>query len=91
MLKIVKRCCAAGACVLSMAAAIHAETVWKPPTEIAPKTAAEAAAAGPAGEAATPAVPVLKIDKEKLCGDQAASKGLKGRAKRQFMATCVKA
>jgi hypothetical protein len=60
-----------------------AETVWKPPAEIAPK--AEAGAAPAAPTAASPA------DKEKSCADQARAKGLKGKAKKQFKADCLKA
>jgi hypothetical protein len=83
----------AGACAaLLVAVSAHAETVWKPPAEIAPKAADAPAAAGDAGaQAAPPSAPVSRADKEKSCNDLAAAKGLKGKAKKQFKAECLKA
>jgi hypothetical protein len=71
----------------------RAETVWKPPAEIAPKVDAGAAATATtpgAAPAATPAATESKADKEKRCNDEAAAKGLKAKAKRQFKAECTK-
>jgi hypothetical protein len=68
-------------------AGAYAETEWKPPAEVAPK----AAAASPAEPAAgAPATPEQKADKAKSCAEQAAAKGLKGKAKKQFKADCAK-
>lgn len=67
-----------------------AETVWKPPAEISGKAAAEGSAAAPVAENAAPAAPTAKVDKEKSCNEQIAAKGLKGKAKRQFKAECLK-
>jgi Ni,Fe-hydrogenase III small subunit len=94
MLKSIKIVFAAGACAaLLVGVSAHAETVWKPPAEIAPK-AAETGAAAPTAEtaapAAAPATPVSKADKEKSCSEQAAAKALKGKAKKQFKAECLK-
>jgi hypothetical protein len=61
-----------------------AETVWKPPAEIAPKT--DAGAAPATNASAQPSA----ADKEKNCADQARAKGLKGKAKKQFKADCLK-
>lgn len=97
MFKSIKILSAAGACAaLLMGASAYAETVWKPPAEIAQKAATEGAAApAAAGDAAAPAgnsaAPVSKADKEKSCNEQAVAKGLKGKAKKQFKADCVKA
>jgi hypothetical protein len=97
MYKSIKNLSAACACVaLFVGASASAETVWKPPAEIAPKAeagadagaAGAAAAGGPA--AATPAATESKADKEKRCNDEAAAKGLKGKAKRLFKAECTK-
>jgi hypothetical protein len=71
---------------LSIGGGAFAETKWAPPAEIAPKAAEAAAAASPA----TPAAPVSKQEKEKACAEQAAAKGLKGKAKKQFRAECLK-
>lgn len=92
MFKSIKSVFAAGACAaLLTGASACAETVWKPPAEIAPTAAAETAPA-PAGDAAAaaPAAPVSRAEKEKSCADQAAAKGLKGKAKKQFKAECLK-
>jgi hypothetical protein len=95
MYKSIKNLSAACACVaLFVGASASAETVWKPPAEIAPKAeagvdaGAAGAAAGPA--AATPAATESKADKEKRCNDEAVAKGLKGKAKKQFKAECAK-
>jgi len=98
MLKTIKILSAAGACAaLLFGASAHAETVWKPPAEVAQKAAAEGTAPAAGGEAApaapaatTPAAPVSKADKEKSCNDEAAAKGLRGKAKKQFKAECLK-
>lgn len=81
---------------LLVGASAFAQTTWKPPAEIAPK-AAEAGAATPADPAAagapaaaTPAAPQAAADKQKSCDDQAKAKGLKGKAKKQFRADCLK-
>jgi len=66
-----------------------AETTWAPPAEIAPKAQGAGAPDG-AAPAATPAAPITKAEKEKSCADQIAAKGLKGKAKRQFKAECLK-
>jgi hypothetical protein len=95
MYKSTKIISAAAACAALLIASAHAETVWKPPAEIAPK-AAEAGAAPAATDAAAPATtaapaaPQSKAEKEKSCNEQAAAKGLKGKAKRQFKAECLK-
>ena len=58
---------------------------------ISPKAAEAGAAAAPADAAApAAAAPVSKADKEKSCNEQAAAKGLKGKAKKQFKAECLK-
>jgi hypothetical protein len=95
MLKNIRILSAAGVCAaLLFGASACAETVWKPPAEIAPKAdagAAPAAAETPAVPAAeTPVAPVSKADKEKSCNEQAAAKGLKGKGKKQFKAECLK-
>ncbi len=84
-----------GACVaLLTGAAAHAETAWKPPLEIQKASDAvateTAAPAAPAPTAAAPAAAQSKADKEKSCNEQAAAKGLKGKAKKQFKAECLK-
>jgi hypothetical protein len=89
MYKSIKSIFAATACVaLLTGATAYAETVWKPPAEIAPQTDAGAAPAAPA--AATPAPAAAKADKEKSCNEEAVAKGLKHKAKKSFLATCVK-
>ncbi|WP_363349883.1 PsiF family protein [Methylocystis echinoides] len=88
MYKSIKIILSAGAVVALSGASAFAETVWKPPEEVAPKAAAEAA---PAPAAATSqASPQSPADKEKACAEQAKEKGLKGKAKKQFKAECVK-
>lgn len=93
MYKSTKFICAAGAfAALFVGSSAFAETAWKPPSEIAPK-AAEAGAASTDAPAATPAAATSQAspaDKEKACADQAKEKGLKGKAKKQFKAECVK-
>jgi hypothetical protein len=74
---------------LSLGGRAFAETKWAPPAEIAPKAEAAAPTAAPAPTA--PAAPVSKQEKEKACAEQAAAKGLKGKAKKQFRADCLKA
>lgn len=99
MYKSIKILSAAGACAALLVVSAHAETVWKPPAEIAQKAnetgaaPAAPAAAAPAAPApaAAPAKPVSKAEKEKSCAEQAVAKGLKGKEKRQFKAECVKA
>lgn len=96
MYKSIKILSAASACAALLVVSAHAETVWKPPAEIAQKpsetVAAPAAPAAAAPAAPAPAAaPVPKAEKEKSCADQAVAKGLKGKAKRQFKAECVKA
>ncbi|WBJ99729.1 PsiF family protein [Methylocystis parvus] len=93
MLKSIKILSTAGLAAMAFASASSAETVWKPPAEIAGKGTAESGAAPAAAETAapaTPSAPVAKADKEKGCNEQAAAKGLKGKAKRQFKAECLK-
>ncbi|WP_442754810.1 PsiF family protein [Methylocystis sp. JAN1] len=93
MLKSIKILFAAGACVaLLPGVSASAETVWKPPAEIAQKAAESGATPAPseAAPAAAPAGPVSQADKEKSCKEQAAAKGLKGKAKKQFSAECLK-
>jgi len=79
--------------LLSGASAL-AQQNWAPPAEIAPRAADGAAAVGAATPAApadaTPAAPATRAEKEKSCADQAAAKGLKGKAKKQFKAECMK-
>jgi hypothetical protein len=97
MYKSIKILSIAGACAAALVASAFAQTSWKPPAEIAQKAAAESGAA-PADAAATPAAastattgaPQAAADKEKSCADQAKAKGLKGKAKKQFKADCVK-
>jgi hypothetical protein len=72
---------------LSIGGGAFAETKWAPPAEIAPKAAEAAPAAAPTA----PAAPVSKQEKEKACAEQAVAKGLKGKAKKQFRADCLKA
>ncbi|BDV35451.1 PsiF family protein [Methylocystis iwaonis] len=96
MYKSIKILSAASACAALLVVSAHAETVWKPPAEIAQKAgdagaAPTAAAPAAPAPAAAPAAPVSKAEKEKSCADQAVAKGLKGKAKRQFKAECVKA
>lgn len=96
MYKSIKILSAASACAALLVVSAHAETVWKPPAEIAqkPSETVAAPAAPAAGAPAAPApaaAPVSKAEKEKSCADQAVAKGLKGKAKRQFKAECVKA
>jgi hypothetical protein len=84
-----------GVCAALFVLSAQAETVWKPPAEIADKPAAESPAApAPAADAAKAAAPaaapVSAADKAKSCNDQAVAKGLKGKAKRTFKATCEK-
>ncbi|PPD40466.1 MAG: hypothetical protein CTY15_14790 [Methylocystis sp.] len=87
MYKSIKSIFAATACVaLLTGATAYAETVWKPPAEIAPQTDAGAASAAPAATSAAPAD--AKADKEKSCNEQA--KALKHKAKKAFLATCMK-
>lgn len=87
----VKTIFAAGACAALLAGGLaRAETVWKPPAEIAPKAGGEAGAAASGAENAPVAAPVSRAEKEKICNEQAAAKGLKGKAKRQFKAECLK-
>lgn len=76
---------------LIFGASAFAQQNWAPPSEIAPKAAdgAESAPAA-ASPAAAPAAPMSKQEKEKACADQAAAKGLKGKAKKQFRAECMK-
>lgn len=96
MYKSIKILSAAAAGAALLFASAHAETVWKPPAEIAQK-AGETVAAPTVPAAAAPAAPapaaapVSKAEKEKSCAEQAAAKGLKGKAKRQFKAECLKA
>jgi hypothetical protein len=89
----------AGACVaLLTGVAAHAETAWKPPLEIqkaneaaaTPVATEVAAPVAPAPAAAAPASAQSKADKEKSCNEQASAKGLKGKAKKQFKAECLK-
>jgi hypothetical protein len=82
---------AAGAVAsLLTGAAAFAQTNWAPPAEIAPKATTAETAAPTTAPAAAPAAPVAKQDKDKICADQAAAKGLKGKAKKQFRAECLK-
>jgi hypothetical protein len=95
----IKTLSAAAACAALIVASAQAETVWNPPAEIAQKAteagaapaATPAQAAAPAPSAPAAASPASKAEKEKSCNEQAASKGLKGKAKRQFKAECLKA
>lgn len=75
---------------LMFGASAFAQQNWAPPSEIAPKGADGAPAAAAASPAAAPAAPMSKQEKEKACADQAAAKGLKGKAKKQFRAECMK-
>ncbi|GLI94471.1 PsiF family protein [Methylocystis echinoides] len=84
MQKSIKTLSIAGVCAALLGASAFAETTWKPPSEIAPK-----AAEGAAPTAAQPAAQA-PVDKEKDCADQAKAKGLKGKAKKQFKAECLK-
>lgn len=78
---------AAIACLgLFAAASASAQTVWKPPAEISQK-AGEAAQAAPDAAAAAPQT---RAEKEKSCKEQAVAKGLKGKAKKQAIADCLK-
>ena len=91
MLKNIKIFFAAGACAaLLTGVSASAETVWKPPAEIAQKPAAEPGAASAPSASPPAAAPVSQADKEKGCKEQAVAKGLKGKAKRQFQAECLK-
>lgn len=91
MYKSIKIFCAASAFALLAGASAFAETAWKPPAEIAPKAAAAPADAAAAPAAATSqATPQSPADKEKACAEQAKEKGLKGKAKKQFKADCLK-
>jgi hypothetical protein len=92
MLKSIKILSIAGVCAAQFGASAFAETAWKPPAEIAPKAAeAGAAASGDtATPAATPASAQSTADKQKSCDEQAKAKGLKGKAKKQFKADCLK-
>ncbi len=91
MLKSIKILSIAGVCAALLGPSAYAETAWKPPAEIAPK-AAEGGAAAPAdaAPAATPAAAQSAADKQKSCDEQAKAKGLKGKAKKQFKADCLK-
>ncbi len=93
MYKSTKIICAAGAfAALSVGSLAFAETAWKPPAEISTKAAEAGAAPADAAPAAatSQASPQSPADKEKACADQAKEKGLKGKAKKQFKAECVK-
>jgi hypothetical protein len=90
MLKSIKILSTAGVCAALLGASAFAQTTWKPPSEIAPKAAEAGAAAS--GDAAAPAAtaPQSAADKQKSCDEQARTKGLKGKAKKQFKADCLK-
>lgn len=96
MYKSIKIISAAGGfAALLLGASAYAETAWKPPAEIGQKAAESSAAptdAAPAAPAAAPgaAAPQATVDKEKSCAEQAKAKGLKGKAKKQFKAECLK-
>ncbi|MCC3245135.1 hypothetical protein LG047_07355 [Methylocystis sp. WRRC1] len=95
MYKSIKYFAAAGACIgLLFGASALAQQTWAPPAEIAPKAAEGAPAAGASTTAApaanAEAAPMTKAEKEKSCAEQAAAKGLKGKAKKQFKAECMK-
>ncbi|CAJ0851086.1 hypothetical protein AMST5_00365 [freshwater sediment metagenome] len=92
MKKTIKSLSIAGVCAALLAASAFAETTWKPPSEIAPKAAeAGAAEAGETAAPAAPAAPQSAAEKQKSCDEQAKAKGLKGKAKKQFKADCLKA
>lgn len=86
-MKSIKILSIAGVCAALLGASAFAQTTWKPPSEIAPKAEAGAAPAD-----AAPAAPAAQspADKEKDCAEQAKTKGLKGKAKKQFKADCLK-
>jgi hypothetical protein len=88
MLKSIKTLSIAGVCAALLGASAFAQSTWKPPSEIAPK----AAEGGSAPADAASAAPAAKTtaEKEKDCADQAKAKGLKGKAKKQFKAECLK-
>ncbi len=90
MHKSIKSILAATACAALLTGGAFAETAWKPPAEIAPTTAGATPADAATPAAATPTAPASKVDKEKSCNEQVAAKGLKGKAKRQAKAECLK-
>jgi len=75
-----------------------APTTWAPPAEIAPKTAAPVEAPAPSAEApdaaAPPASPApgakTHAQREKDCRAQADAKGLHGKERKHFKASCLK-
>jgi hypothetical protein len=84
----IKRFLAAGVFTgLLFGASAYAETQWKPPSEVAPK--ADAATPGTPA-AGAPSTSESKAEKQKNCAEQAAAKGLKGKAKKKFKADCLK-
>ncbi len=91
MHKTIKFFLAAGACAaLLLGPGANAQTTWKPPAEIAPKAEPGAQGTQTAPAAAAQATPQSPADKEKSCHDQAKARGLKGKAKKQFKADCMK-
>jgi len=87
-----------GAAALAETKAPDAPTAWAPPAEIAPKSAATAAAPAPSAEApadaAQPAsaAPGAKThaEREKDCRAQADAKGLHGKDRKHFKTDCLK-